>query len=286
ENRGIEAEVVISEYRPVDAKFLNRATRLRGIVAYGVGYNHIDIEAAAARGVVVCNARGANAEAVAELTVALMLNLSRSIHRADVWVRTGGWTTTQGPQLPPWLKGWQLHGRTLGIVGFGETGRRVAAICRHGFGMKVLIAKRASVNRECARELSAKVVDMNSLFRLSDVVSLHVPLTEETSGLVGRRLINLMKPSAILINTSRGEIVNHNDLTDALRNRRIAAAGLDVFPTEPIQSSDPLLKLDNILLSPHVAGFTQEAMETMAATVVDQVRSVLQGRRPRHCILP
>ena len=214
-----EAEAVIPEHVRVDEAFLARAEKLR-LVQTGAGYDNVDVEACTRRGIQVCNAGGINAAAVAEHTLALMLCWHRNIHRLDMGLGNG-WREKE-------YAGGELTGKTVGIIGLGRIGVRVAACCA-AFGMRVLAYSRRTVTLE-----GVETADLHRLLRESDIVTIHIPLTPSTQKLIGAEELSQMKPSALLINTARGGVVDEDALTEALRQGRIGGACLDVYKREPL----------------------------------------------------
>lgn len=276
-----KVDVIVSIYMAsVTAQMMDEAPRLRGIVTYGSGYNHIDVAAATERGIYMCNNAGMNAEAVAEHAFSLILNLTRRTYRADSMVRDGKWR--RGSALPSWLSGSELWKKTLGIVGLGNIGRRVARI-GGGFEMQILACD-PYVSVEAAREVGATLVALETLFREADILTLHVPRNAETEGLVNAERLALMRPTAYLINTCRGPVVDEGALVAALKAGQIAGAGLDVFAAEPLIPDHPLLRFENVILTPHFAGRTAEAKEGQSAGVVRQVLQILAGDVPDKLI--
>lgn len=233
------AEVVIPEHVQVDAAFLARAPKLR-LVHTGAGHDNVDLKACAARGVRVCGAAGVNASAVAEHTMALLLAWYKNIPRLD------GFMKARGSELS--YSGGELAGKTIGLVGLGHIGARVAALCR-AFDMQVLGCSR----RAAPPDIEA--VGLEELLRRSDVVSLHIPLTDATRGMIGRAELAGMKKTALLINTSRGAVVDEAALVQALTLGQIAGACLDVYAQEPLPQGSPLRSMENVILTPHTAGF-------------------------------
>lgn len=231
---------------------------LRMVSIWGVGTDNMDLEAAARRGITVCNTPGANAIAVAEHAVALMMAVARKVPQIDRDMRKGEW--------PREMLG-QLHGKTLAVLGTGAIGSHVATLAR-AFGMTVL--------EWSARRGTAAARD--EMLKRADFVSLHVRATPQTRGFIGARELALMKPDAILINTGRGALVEREALYDALSNRRIAGAGLDVFHEEPLKADDPVLKLANTVLSPHNAGQTPEVRRDGLLLAIANVECFLAGR--------
>jgi len=266
--------VVVRNQTQLTAGLIRSAPLLRVIGRCGVGLDNIDVEAASARGVVVCYAPRVNAGAVAEFTFALVLCLARKIVSADRGVKAGRWDRDGHV-------GVELRGRTLAILGLGSTGTRVAMRAR-AFGMNILAHHRSmDVSHLAVTEAGARLVSFGELVRSADFLTIHLPLTDETRGLIDDAVLRQMKPSAYLINVSRGGIVVENDLYHALRERRIAGAALDVRDREPPGPS-PLHAVDNVLLTPHVAGFTHEAIERVAESVASDVVRVLGGGEAIH----
>ena len=274
------ARVLVSEYVQVNASLLKKAPQLRGIISYGAGYDHIEVQTAAERGVMVCNCRGENAQAVAELTFATLLALIRKIREADRWVRENGWSK-QGRALPAWVAGRELYSKTMGIIGLGQIGTRVARIAA-GFGMKVL------GHDPFARPMTADLepVPLEILLSGADFISLHVPLTDGTLNMIDARALREMKPGVFLINTSRGKVVDGSALWNALKEKRIAGAALDVFQEEPISADHPFTSLDNVILTPHLGGLTEEAGDRLSDSITRQIRDILLGRKPEGLIAP
>ena len=260
-----KAAVVInirSSTRFTDAVF-RQSPNLRLLSLWGTGTDNVDLAAAARHGVTVTNTPGVSAFSIAEHALALMLATARRIPRVDAEIRQGHWSRGQAVQM---------HGKTLGIVGLGAVGRQFARLGA-GIGMRV-IAWTMHPNPALGFEL----VSLDELLRSSDVVSLHLRLSSETRGFIGKSEIEKMKPLAILINTARGAIVDEQALLDALTSNRIAGAGLDVFEAEPLPHGHPLTRLENVVLTPHSAGVTPEALEAGLQLSIDNVWNFLDGR--------
>ena len=234
-----DADAVIPEHVRVDGNFLDRAPRLR-MVQTGAGYDNVDLAECTSRGVLVCNAAGVNAAAVAEHTMAMLLCWYKNLLPLDRSLREGG-------ELPDYA-GAELAGKTVGVVGLGAIGKKVARYCG-AFDMRVL-----GYSRRPAALPGVELVDLDTLYRESDVVTLHVPLTGETRHLVGQAAFGKMKREALLINTSRGAVVDEVQLITALREHTIGGACLDVFEEEPLPADSPLRTLPNVILTPHTAG--------------------------------
>lgn len=275
--RGTELEAFIAQHRPhgvivrlgemTDAAMAT-APDLRIIAKHGVGYDTIDVGAARARGIQVTIAAGANAVSVAEQAFALMLAVARRVPHLDARMREGHWDK-------PNFLGTELYGKTLGIVGFGSIGRRLAGIAR-GFGMAII--KYDPMDREVSGLGEDVAASVDDLLLRSDVVSLNCPLTPATRNMIGAPQLASMKTGAMLINTARGGLVDIAALTAALREGRIGGAGLDTFPFEPPELDDALCALPNIVLSPHIGASTVEAGERVGVMAMQQVLDCLSGR--------
>jgi glyoxylate reductase len=264
----------------VDAVLLTSAPRLRIVSNVAMGYDNIDVAAATARGVLVANTPGVLTETTADFAFALLLATGRRVVEGDRLARSGGWRTWH----PSFLLGHDVYGATLGIIGLGAIGRAVARRAR-GFAMRLLYFD-SQRRPELEEELGARFVPLATLLQESDFVSLHVPLTGGTRHLIGRRELGLMKPTAILINTSRGGVVDQQALCEALSSRSIAGAGLDVAEVEPVPAGDPLLGLDNLTLTPHIASASVATRARMASMAAEAVISVLHGKRPANLVNP
>ena len=265
--------MVIRANGKITRRVMEAASRLIVIGRHGVGLDTVDLPAATELGVQVVNTPHATTEAVAEHAVAMMLALAKQMVRADCALRQGQWNVRHE------YIGFELKGRTLGVVGIGRIGYRVAEICKI-LGMTILYADMIQ-SPAAEGTLGAHKVTLEELLRSSDVVSLHAPLTAQTRQMIGAQQLDMMKPTAILINAARGEIVDGEALLEALTNRRIAGAGLDVFDPEPLPADSPFFALDNVFLTPHMASHTADAMYKMAM-VAEDVVAVLQGKEPQH----
>ncbi len=256
---------------------LRRAVRLKVIGKHGVGVDNVDLAAAKALGIRVVFTPGVNAQAVAEHALTLMLMLARRIPTSSRLLREGQFDLARRS-----IVALDLQGKTLGLVGLGQVGRRLAFICRHGLSMRVL-AFDPYVSADRAADDGVELVsELAPLLREADVVSIHAPLTAETRGIIDRDALAQMKPTAFLINCARGGLVDEDALLEALRAGRLAGAGLDVFVEEPTPAEHPLLRLENVVATPHVAGSSAEALRLMAETVADDVLRVLRGEQPAH----
>jgi glycerate dehydrogenase len=266
-----DADAVLVNKVKLNRQTLAQVPNLRYIGVTATGYDIIDMDAAREQNIVVTNVKGYSSDSVAQLTFALLLELVLHVgrHNASVqagdWVRSADFSYAKSPLI-------ELAGKTLGLVGYGDIGSRVAAIGR-AFGMRVL------VNRRQTNELESGItlVDRKTLFTESDVVSLHLPATTETTGFVNADLLNYMKPSAFLINTSRGTLLNESDVAQALNDSKLAGAGLDVLSVEPPKADNPLLTAKNCLLTPHIAWSSYEARVRLMQAVVDNLRAFQTG---------
>lgn len=257
----------------LDAEVFDAAPNLKVVSNYAVGYNNIDVAAARARGIVVTNTPGVLTDATADLTWALILGIARRVGEGERIVRSGTWTGW----APTQLLGAELRGGGLGIVGLGRIGRAVA-IRAQGFGMRVVYATRGSAPDA---QPDWQALPLTDLLKTADVVSLHVPLTDQTRHLIGASELAMMKPTAYLINTSRGPVVDEAALAEALAHGRIAGAGLDVYEREPAIHPG-LLACENALLLPHLGSATTQTRERMGLIAVENLLAVLEGRRPPY----
>jgi D-3-phosphoglycerate dehydrogenase len=269
---GMDAAIVGLD--SVTAKVLAAgAPRLKIIARNGVGYSNVDLKAAAAAGVVVTLTPGVNAVSVAELAIGLMLALARHIPRQDADVHKGAWSRAMGREL---------HGKVLGVIGTGHIGAEVIKRAQ-AFGMKT-VAVDVQPRPELCQKYGVNYVSREEVFRLADFLSLHVPSTPETDGLVNSRTLRLMKPAACIINTARGELINEPDLCAALKSGLIAGFAADTLIQEPPPASHPLLSLANVVLTPHCGAYTNEAVGRSSTFAAQEVVRVLRGERPLYPI--
>jgi len=265
---GYDALVVRSRTK-VDAEVIARATRLKIVGRPGTGLDNIDLRAANARGVEVVNSPEALVEAVAEHVIGLMLALARNIPAADASMKAGLWEKQR-------FVGTELKGKTLGIAGLGRIGRRVAEIARV-MGISLLGYDVIEVPQETLSSLGCRMVDLDTLFASSDFITLHVPLTTETRHMVDRRRISLMRSNSVLINTSRGEVIDEDALAKALRAGEVGGAALDVFESEPPGAE--IVAAPNLVTTPHIGGQTKDA-QTNAVTIVGaKINQFFAGRQ-------
>ena len=272
-----DADVLVVGLEPVDETLLSRAPRLRLIQRLGRGDNNIDLDEAARRGIPVCGMPDFNAASVAEHTVMLTLALFRRVFESTLLMKAGRW-----PVIEVVSQGlFDLAGKTVGIVGYGAIGRAVAARMR-SFEAAVCVH---DSEPERAGE-GGEVASLDELLQRADVVTLHVPLTPENEGMIGERELALMKPTAVLINTARGALVDELALANALTSGAIAGAGVDVYSDEPLPPKHPLRRCPNILLTPHTAGQTREAMERMVELMLENLHRVERGEPLHNVLIP
>ncbi len=267
---------VLVRVAPMSREVLEAASRLKVIGKHGVGTDNIDIPAATERGIAVCNTPEANGEGVASHAITMMLAISRRLVECDGFVRAGRWSGKDQ------LMGRELLGKTLCIVGTGRIGGRLAQICQVAFDMKVYAYDPYVTAEAMAAKGVTKVETVDELMPVADFVSIHTPLTPATKGIVGAKQFGLMKKTAYLINTSRGPVVDEAGLIQALKAGEIAGAGLDVFEQEPPAADNPLLKMSNVILSPHMGGASEESMERMATHAAAGILAALRGERPKY----
>jgi len=264
----------------IDAEVMEAAPRLKVISNYAVGYDNIDVPAATQRGILVCNTPGVLTETTADLAWALLMAAARRIVPGDAFARSGKWKTW-GPML---FLGYDIHDATIGIVGMGRIGVEMAKRAR-GFSMRLLYHD--PVRRpELESELGMEYVPLEKLLAESDFITLHTPLNEATRHCIGKEELALMKPTAILINTSRGPVVDQKALYEALAERRIGGAALDVTDPEPPAPDDPILKLDNLTIVPHIGSASFATRTKMATMAAENLIAALSGKRPPHPVNP
>jgi glyoxylate reductase len=269
---------------PIGADMISQLPRLKVIAQYAVGYDNINVEEATQRGIMVTNTPGVLTETTADLTWSLIMSTARRIVEADQYVRGGQWNVAWGPQL---LLGSDIHGSTLGIIGMGRIGQAVARRAQ-GFNMRILYHSR-SQNEEIesvSRLVGAESTDLETLLKESDIVSVHVPLTPKTHHMIGEKELRTMKREAILVNTSRGQVVDQDALYDVLSSGHLGGAGLDVFREEPISKDSPLLELENVVLVPHIGSASRNTRATMATMCAENIIKALKGERPPNIVNP
>ncbi|MBX3532615.1 MAG: dehydrogenase [Rhizobiaceae bacterium] len=268
---GVDADIVIVR-APLPAALFERQTRLKAAIRHGTGLDMIPMAAATKAGVLVANTPGVNSRTVAEFVIFAATALLRRFRIIDRDLRQKGWDA--GRFHADFTR--DLQGMTLGIVGFGDIGRKVHAIARHGYGLDVL------VNSRTRRDIpyDAEFVALDEIARRADILALCCPLTDETRGMVNARLLGLMKPQALVINISRGPVIDDEALVAALREKRIGGAALDVFAKQPIAADNPYLAFDNVIVTPHMSGITEDSMRRMGVGAAEEAARVLAGELP------
>lgn len=269
------ADIIITNKTPINAGTISAAKKLKAIAVTATGYNVVDSATARSKNIPVCNVPIYGTDSVAQHAFALILELtnyvgenSRSVERGE-WSSSADWCYSKSPIM-------ELNGKTLGIVGYGRIGKQTARIAE-AFGMRVIHNKRSSVTT------AAGNVTLEALFAESDFISLHCPLTPDNTGFINRKLFSQMKPTAFLINTSRGQLINEEDLADALKSRKFAGAALDVLSSEPPPSNHPLIGLPGCIITPHNAWLSFEARQRLMKVTFENVSAILKGT-PRNVV--
>lgn len=271
-----EADGVIVQYCAITERVIRAMERCRVIIKYGIGVNNIDVDAASAKGIYVCNVPDYGVDEVSNHAIAMMLALSRGLKSLNESLTSGAWG--YAPVVP-------LHrmaGSTLGLVGLGRIPSLVAKKMA-GFGLRIL-AYDPFARSEAARELGVELVEFDTLVAESDYISIHCPLTPLTQGLFGPETFRRMKPTAILVNTARGPVIQQQALEEALRTGELAGAGLDVYEQEPLPKDSPLLHMSNVICTPHCAWYTQEAVTAVQEKAAQEAANVLTGHAPWHAV--
>lgn len=263
----------------IDSEVLNNAQNLKIVANYAVGFDNIDLKTAKNRGIIVTNTPDVLTETTADLAFALLISAARRIAEADQFVRNGEWVSW-GPRL---LLGQDLYNKTLGIIGLGRIG---AAVARRalGFNMNLLYYNR-SPKKDYEKELSIKKVSLQELLSESDFISMHLPLNQASANLIGEKEFAMMKKSCVFVNTARGGVVDETALIKALKTNQIFASGLDVFAQEPLKEINPLLKMKNVVLAPHIGSASIACRNKMAEIAALNIEAVLEGKKPLNPVL-
>jgi len=265
----------------IDAEVFGAARKLKVVAQMAVGFDNIDVKLATKRGIYVTNTPEVLTETTADFAWALLMAVARCVVEADRYVRTGKWKVSWHPTM---LLGRDVHGATIGIVGAGRIGSSVAKRAK-GFNMKILYYD-VVPRPEVEKELGAKNVDLDTLFKESDFISVHVPLAKQTYHMINTEKLRLMKKTAYLINNSRGSVIDEKALYRALKEEWIAGAGLDVFEREPTQLDNPLLMLDNVVVAPHISSSSHETRSRMAEMVAENLIAFFEGTIPPNLVNP
>lgn len=288
----IPREILLSKIRDVDgllclltdnidSEIIEASQRLKVVSNYAVGFNNIDVNTATKKGIYVTNTPGILTETTADFTFALLLAVSRRLVESDKYIRMGEWKHAWGPRM---FLGSDVHGKTLGIIGLGRIGKALAKRAK-GFDMKIIYHD--IIRDESFEErFGVSFRSLKELLEEADFVSVNVPLTKETYHLIGEKEISAMKKTAFIINTSRGAVIDEKQLYNALKNGRIAGAALDVFEKEPINPENPLLKLDNVVVTPHIASASIETRKNMAILAATNLVKALKGEDPPNLVNP
>ncbi|WP_455280630.1 2-hydroxyacid dehydrogenase [[Eubacterium] cellulosolvens] len=266
----------------IDKEIISNGANLKVISSISVGFNHIDVKEATKKGIYVTNTPGILTNATADFAWAMIMSSARRIAEADKYVRDKKWRIPWGLTM---FLGSEIYGRTLGILGLGRIGTGVAERAK-GFKMKLIYYDVIRAPKEKEENLGIEYVPLEKLLKESDFISVHVPLTPETQNLISHNEFKMMKPTAHLINTSRGPVVDEDALISALRNRTIAGAGLDVFEKEPIDLDNPLMEIDNVTIAPHIASATRESRHGMARMATENLLDVFKGLQPPQLVNP
>lgn len=257
----------------INKRVLSHATKLKVIARTGVGVDNVDIEEASKMGILVCNFPGMNNLTVAEQTISMIMALSKQTIHMHNSVKNGNWNERFS------TKQIEVSGKTLGIIGMGQIGQLVAQKCSMGLGMNILAYDPYACDKTTNSHIKF-TPKLETLFSNSDFITIHVPNIKETKGMINKKLISLMKKMAFIINTSRGEVINEEDLIKALQNNELQGAALDVFQKEPLSSKNPLQSMENVILSPHCAGSTWESNVRIATGAAQAVLDVIDGNMP------
>jgi len=273
-----KANLILCDASPITRSVIMNLQEAVGIVEYGIGYDNIDVAAATEKGIIVCNVPDYITSEVADHALAIILALARKLHQILPSTRAGEWNWRKYRPIDC------LDGKTAGIIGFGNIGRQVAKRLR-AFGIEIM-AYDPYLTHDKIEGFAARPATLEELLKTCDIISIHVPLRKETRHLIGKRELALMKNSAILVNTSRGSVLDEEALKAFLRSRRLAAAGLDVLEKEPPDPSDPLLALDNVIITPHIGWYSAQSSSRLQESAALEAKRILTGRVPKHPVNP
>lgn len=272
--------LICMPYDIIDKQIIDSAKKLKVISTYSVGYDHIDIKYAKEKKIRVGFTPDVLTEATADLAFTLMLDLLRRVTEGDRLIRKGKWDQVLGPDN---YLGDDIEGKTVGIFGLGRIGKSFAKKARM-FDMKILYHNRNKLDKKEEEIFDASYVSLDELFSTSDIITIHVPYTKSTHEIVNSKLLKNMKKESFLVNTSRGKIINENELTKVLKTKKIAGAALDVFYKEPIQKNNPLMKLDNVVLVPHIGSATKETRKEMLKIAIQNLEMGINGKKPKYSV--
>ncbi|WP_282942401.1 C-terminal binding protein [Paenibacillus sp. RC67] len=269
-----DADAILNQYAPITEKVINNLAHCKVISRYGVGVNTIDLDAATRRGIVVSNCTDYCIDEVADHALALLLASARKIVQLNSFTKQGLWDYKKGTPI------FRLRGKVLGLIGFGKIPQNICLKAR-ALGLRVT-AYDPYISNAIAAQYGVELVDLDTLCQQADYISIHVPLTPNTQGLIGAKQLSQMKREAILINTSRGPLIDESAMISALQSSQIAGAGLDVLEQEPILSDNPLLHMEQVILTPHAAWYSEESEKELKGKVAQNVVDVLSGFYPRY----
>lgn len=273
-----DADGLLNTYVPITRKIISNLKKMRVIVRYGIGYDNVDLDAATERGIYVCNVPDYLTSEVTDHTMALILALTRRISEIFPSTRAGKWNWTEFRPI------FNLEAKIAGVIGFGRIGRQVAERLK-AFKLKILVYSR-HVPPATMQRMGVELVDLHTLLKRSDIVTIHRSLTKDSWHMIGEKELKLMRKSAILINTSRGTIIDQKALYKALKNRWIQAAALDVLEKEPPDPDDPLLKLNNVIITPHIAWYSEESGIALRRLAAEEVARILKNEKPKNLVNP
>lgn len=262
----------------ISGKIIKQTGNLKLIQKTGIGVDNIDLQIASELGVYVCNTPGANAAGVAELTIALILNLYRKINFLDKSTKSDNWLMWEHR-----LSSYEMKGKTQGFLGFGDIGKETAKLSKV-FGTKIVYHDKNRLSEDMEKRLEATYMELNDLLKASDIVSIHLPLTPETKRLIGRKELSLMKTNAILINVSRGNIVDESALAEVIAKKLVAGAGIDVWEKEPVDKENPLLFFDNVIATPHIGAGTKDSLDRVLSMSFRNFILVEQNKTPKFIV--
>jgi len=273
-----DADGIIVYLAPITAKIINALERCQIIVRRGIGYDNVDIKAAATKGIPVANVPDYCSDEVADHTMALLLSAARKVVAASRQILVGGWDYRKLLPIPA------LRGSILGLIGFGKIARAVAERAKC-FGMEIIVSD-PFISTEVAARYSVELVSLKEVLKSADFISVHAPLTPETAGMLSKREFGMMRPTAVIINAARGRVIDEPALIEALRDKKIAGAALDVTAEEPPPAESPLRKMDNVILTPHVAWYSERSVRVLGEKVAQEIIRVFSGELPKSLVNP
>lgn len=262
----------------ISGERIKQASSLKLIQKTGIGIDNIDLKTASELGVHVCNTPGANAAGVAELTIALILNLYRKVNFLDKATKSDNWLMWEYR-----LSSYEMRYKTHGFLGFGDIGKETSKLSR-AFGTKIMYYDKNRLPESMEKRLEATYLELNDLLKVSDIVSIHLPLTPETKQLIGRKELSLMKTNTILINVSRGNIVDESALVEVIANKSLAGAGIDVWEKEPVDKENPLLSFDNVIATPHIGAGTRDSLDRVLSISFQNFMLVTERKTPKYIV--